>query len=251
MRGIFLLITGAFLAHGLALGELFSLLEGLGLPPALRAALGWGRAAATAAVLSFSSASLAKQLVQRSRGGTLPVFLWIAESVLLVILIAPLLVFQLRRSPLIEVISTPAGQWLVCVAAVLAIEISVAGGMFCQVQHTAEIPEPDDEIQVQLALQEALWERAEMAARATSGETVKPGETGETSETGGSVKPTATLKPAATVKRHRPPAATYHQILTLLRQGLSGRQTARETGVSPATVSRYRQRAMAAGELEA
>jgi hypothetical protein len=184
MRGVTLLIVGAFLAHGLALGELFSLLEGLGLPPALRAALGWGRAAATAAVLSFSSASLAKQLVQRSRGGTLPVFLWITESVLLVILIAPLLVFQLRRSPLIEVIATPTGQWLVCVAAVLAIEISVAGGMFCQVQQTAE-PVPDDETQVQQALQEAQWERAEMAARATAGETVKPRETGETGETGG------------------------------------------------------------------
>jgi hypothetical protein len=235
MRGIFLLITGAFLAHGLALGELFSLLEGLGLPDTLRASLGWGRAAATAAVLSFSSASLAKQLVQRSRGGTLPVFLWITESVLLVILIAPLLVFQLRRSPLIEVISTPAGQWLVCVAAVLAIEISVAGGMFCQVQQAAEIPEPDDEIQVQQALQEARWERAERAARETAG---------ETAETGG------TVKRPATVKRHRPPAGTYRQVLTLLRKGLSGRQAARETGVSPATVCRYRQRAVAAGELE-
>ena len=235
MRGVTLLILGAFLAHGLALGELFSLLEGLGLPDPLRAALGWGRAAATAAVLSFSSASLAKQLVQRSRGGTLPVFLWITESVLLVILIAPLLVFQLRRSPLIEVISTPAGQWLVCVAAVLAIEISVAGGMFCQVQQTAE-PVPDDATLVQQALQEALWERAEMAAKGKPGGTVKRGGTRETRET---------------VKRPRPPADTYRQILTLLRQGISGRQTARETGVSPATVSRYRQRAVAAGELEA
>ncbi len=235
MRGVTLLILGAFLAHGLALGELFSLLEGLGLPDTLRASLGWGRAAATAAVLSFSSASLAKQLVERSRGGTLPVFLWITESVLLVILIAPLLVFQLRRSPLIEVISAPAGQWLVCVAAVLAIEVSVTGGMFCQVQQAAE-PVPDDETLVQQALQEAQWERAERAAKGKPAGTVKRGGTRET---------------RATVKRPRPPADTYRQILTLLRKGISGRQIARETGVSPATVSRYRQRAMAAGELEA
>ena len=227
MRGVTLLILGAFLAHGLALGELFSLLEGLGLPDSLRAALGWGRAAATAAVLNFSSASLAKQLVERSRDGTLPVFLWITESVLLVILIAPLLVFQLRRSPLIEVISAPAGQWLVCVAAVMAIEVSVTGGMFCQVQQAAEIPEPDDEIQVQQALQEAQWERAERAAKG------KPGGTG------------------GTVKRPRPPADTYRKVIHLLRQGISGRQIARKTGISPATVCRYRKRAVAAGELEA
>jgi hypothetical protein len=240
MKGVRLLILGAFLAHGLALGELFSVLEGLALPEALRALLGWGRAAATAAVLSFSSASLAKHLVERSRGGTLPVFLWITESVLLVILIAPLLVFQLRRSALVEIVPSVPAQWLVCVAAVLAIEISVAGGMYCRVERAPQAPEVSDEDLVQEALRLARRERSGPAGSAGSAGTGTGGSPG--------------TPPSPRSPRSEPPpggkrGTKYRQVIHHLKEGISGRHIARQLGIAPSTVSRYRKRAIQAGEM--
>jgi hypothetical protein len=292
MKGARFLILAAFLAHGLALGELFSLLEGLELSGSLAGTLGWIRAAATAAVLSFSSASLARHVAEhRSRG--LPVLLWFAESILLVLLISPLLVLQLRQSPLMEVIPTPAGQWLVCVAAVLAIEVSVAGGMYCKV-HQDERDAPrvapqtiDDETLIQEALEAARLARGESLERGESREgrespeRVKGAESPESPESperGERVKsdgvksersargesPERMKSDAVKSERsargesvermksrrfRKDPENVYRQVVTLLRQGATGARTAKELGISPATVSRWRKRAMEMGEL--